>query len=497
MKLKLTLCCLLLLISSQLVLAQESSTQTSTYGLPNPKDYDRWSVGATVGLSHGLTDLLNGSSNNSRILEQAEINLGYGIQVHRQISHSIGLRARGYMSKFTGRDVDFLDSITHMVVDLGQKGVKTAEKFESPLMEGSLEMTYNFGNISFLNRNKNFHFLATLGLGVFNFDSEVRADSTNDRILRKSGNTTEGMIPLSLGFKYKINRVDIGLAYEFRKTFTDNIDATIRTLSEFDDYVMFNFSMNYTFGKKNKAMEWVNPMQVVYNDMNDMKEKIDVISGDKDNDGVSDLFDKDNSTIEGTKVYGDGTAVDTDADGVPDSKDSDPFTHKGATVDANGQEADTDADGVSDGRDLEPNTTPGALVNFQGITISTGANGGGGINGLNGSDGSNGSGFLPSVFFDLGSSMIKPVYYDRILVIAKVLKTNPSIKLRIFGNCDTRGNEALNKKLGQKRADAIKQHLVDQYAIDASRIISETKGKEEPAANKLNAMNRRVDFSVE
>ena len=93
--------------------------------------------------------------------------------------------------------------------------------------------------------------------------------------------------------------------------------------------------------------------------------------------------------------------------------------------------------------------------------------------------------------------MIKPVYYDRILVIAKVLKTNPSLKLRISGNCDVRGNEALNKKLGQKRADAIKQHLIDQYAIDASRITTETKGKEDPAANKLNAMNRRVDFSVE
>ncbi len=478
---------------------QSGTTTTTTYGLPKPKDYDRWSVGVAVGLTHLDGDLLNGAGNNNRILEQAEASVGYGLFVHRQISHSIGLRLRGYMSKFTARDVDFVNDSTGQVAQFnGQPGkfTLTAEKFKSPLQEAALEMTYNFGNISFLNRNKNFHFVATLGIGVFGYDGEVKVDSIapKDKVLRSS-KAAEGMIPISLGFKYKISKVDVGLAYEFRKTFTDNIDATIRTLSAYDDYVMVNLSIGYTFGKKNKAMEWVNPMQVVYNDLNDMKEKIDVIGGDKDNDGVSDLFDKDNSTPEGTKVYGDGTAVDTDGDGIPDSKDADPFTAKGASVDANGKEADTDADGVPDSRDLEPNTEPGSLVNFQGVTIPVA--GVAGSSGTSGVNGANGTGYLPSVFFDLNSYMIKPVYYDRILVIAKVLKANPDIKLRITGNCDVRGNEALNRKLGQKRAEAVKKHLVEQYAIDASRISTETKGKEDPAANKLNAMNRRVDFGVE
>jgi len=480
----------------------QSSTQSTTYGLPKPNDYDRWSVGVCVGLTHLQGDLLNGDGNNNRFLEQAEAHLGYGLGVHRQLSHSIGLRLRGYMSKFTGRDVDYFvpGKLNEQPASFnGQTGytLKVAQKFETPLREGTLDMTYNFGNISFLNRNKNFHFVATLGIGVFNFDTKVYQDSTRDVLMRKSGNTTELFVPMSLGFKYKISRVDVGLAYEYHRTFTDKVDATVRTLSEYDHYVMLNFSVNYTFGKKNKPMEWVNPMQIVYNDLNDMKEKIDVLSGDKDNDGVSDLFDKDNSTVEGTKVYGDGTAVDTDGDGIPDSKDSDPFTAKGAKVDVSGKEADTDTDGVADSKDLEPNTEPGALVNFQGVSIPVGGVSGGGISGVNGADGSNGTGYLPSIFFDLSSSMIKPVYYDRILVIAKVLKTNPSLKLRVTGNCDIRGNESINRKLGQKRAEAIKKHLVDQYAIDGSRIVTDTKGKEDPAANKLNAMNRRVDFSIE
>lgn len=98
------------------------------------------------------------------------------------------------------------------------------------MFEGALEMTYNFGNISFLNRNKNFHMVATLGVGFFNFDGEVKSDSSNSILLRKSGNITELMIPMSLGFKYKINKIDIGLALDYRKTFTDNVDATVKLI---------------------------------------------------------------------------------------------------------------------------------------------------------------------------------------------------------------------------------------------------------------------------
>ncbi len=500
---------LLFIVFGSGVIAQTPAT-TNNYGLPKPNEFDRWSVGISFGASHLLGDLLKGDQNNSRFIKDAKLNPSYGLQVHYQVSHSIGLRVRGMASKFSGNDRDYLDTISFLPIQFPGSGggaKQYDESFKSPLMEGSLEMTYNFGNISFLNRNKNFHMVGTLGLGFFNFDAKVTDDVTGNT-LRKSGNTTELMLPLSLGFKYKIKKFDVGVALEYRKTFTDNVDATVKTYSSYDSYLMLNLGINYTFGKKNKAMEWVNPMEVVYNDLADMKEKIDIISGDKDKDGVSDLFDKDNSTPEGSKVYGDGTLVDTDGDGVPDNKDVDPFTMKGAKVDANGQETDTDADGVVDSRDLEPNTPQGSLVNFQGITLAKpgefgkdavygGADGKGAANGGNGANGKNGTGYLPSVFFDLGSSTIKSIYNDRLLVIAKVMKTNPSLKIKVSGNCDIKGAADENNKLGQKRADSVKNHLVKQYGIDASRISTESKGETDPMASKLNAMNRRVDFAIE
>jgi OOP family OmpA-OmpF porin len=497
MKIRHLLITLLFSLSSQMF----AQTTNTSYGLPKNKDYDRWSAGITLGVSHLLGDLLKGGQNNDRFLENAELNPAFGLQGHYQITHSIGLRGRGIISKFTANDDDYLDSVTYLPIIYGGSGNGNGklykEKFESNLLEGSLEMTYNFGNISFLDRNKNFHMVATLGLGFFNFDATVNQDSTGNKLLRKSGNVTELMVPASLGFKYKINKIDVGMAFEYRKTFTDNVDATVKTFSEYDSYLMLTASANYTFGKKNKPMEWVNPMEVVYNDLADMKEKIDILSGDKDKDGVSDLFDKDNNTAEGSKVYGDGTSVDTDGDGVPDSKDADPFTPKGAKVDASGAENDTDGDGVADSRDLEPGTNAGSLVNFQGITLAKpGEFGKDGLTGASGTNGTNGTGYLPSVFFDLGSSIVKSIYNDRVLVIAKVMKANPAINVMISGNCDVRGGDNENQKLGMRRAEKVKDILVKEFGIDAARLSTESKGETEPMASKLNAMNRRVDFTV-
>jgi outer membrane protein OmpA-like peptidoglycan-associated protein len=138
------------------------------------------------------------------------------------------------------------------------------------------------------------------------------------------------------------------------------------------------------------------------------------------------------------------------------------------------------------------------LVNFQGITIAKpGEFGKDGVSGGSGINGKNGAGFLPSVFFDLSSATVKPIYHDRLLVIAKVLQANPSLKIKISGNCDIRGNENENLKLGQRRADNVKNHLVKEYGIDASRLSTESKGEKEPMATSLNPMNRRVDFIVE
>lgn len=462
-------CCFLFLGSS--LFAQSSGK----YGLPKPKDYDRWSVGISFGQTMFLGDVLKDSKNNNAF-KDLPFAPNFGLQLTRQMSHSVGLRLSGSYAKFEAGP-------SREKVGLASYSVN----YESPLMEGALEGVYTFGNISHLKRNKSFHFYATLGIGMFNFDGELK-DSATNILIAKTGNVSEIMVPFSLGFKYQIKKIDLGLSYDYRKTFTDKVDGIRKELSEFDNYAFIRLNINYALGKKNKHMEWINPMEVVYNDIADLKDRVDLLSGDKDKDGVGDMFDKDNATPEGQKVYGDGTSVDTDGDGVADTKDGDPFSLKGAKVDANGVEIDTDGDGVPDSRDLEPNTEKGKLVNFQGITIKMDdpANGGGGA-----------VSYLPSVFFDTNSSEVKSQYKDRILVVARAMKANPELKIMISGNTDITASEQYNDKLGLKRAEAVKNHLVKVYGIDAARLSTESKGEKEPLANTSNKpMNRRVDFSV-
>ena len=265
-------------------------------------------------------------------------------------------------------------------------------------------------------------------------------------------------------------------------TNTDILDGLKVPLTNSDSYSYINLGLTYSFGKKDKNIEWVNPMETIYTDINDMKDKMDALTGDKDKDGVADIFDKDNMTPAGTKVYGDGTSVDTDGDGVADIKDADPFTNKGASVDASGKEADADGDGVTDSKDLEPNTPAGQLVNFQGksIIIKSGTE----------------SAYWPSVYFDVNSSKIMQGSQTSLASVAMMLKNNKDIRLTISGNCDKTGSEKLNTTLGQKRADAVKDSLVKNYGIDASRLSASSKGKGEPLNSNANSVNRRVDFSV-
>ena len=69
--------------------------KTTSYGLPSVKEYDRWSVGATVGISHLLSDMLSGDKGKNRVINQGNFLPAFGLQVHHQVTHSIGIRAEG------------------------------------------------------------------------------------------------------------------------------------------------------------------------------------------------------------------------------------------------------------------------------------------------------------------------------------------------------------------------------------------------------------------
>lgn len=102
------------------------------------------------------------------------------------------------------------------------------------------------------------------------------------------------------------------------------------------------------------------------------------------------------------------------------------------------------------------------------------------------------------ILFDVNSDKIKAESYGAIKDIAIVLKENADVKVQIVGHTDSDGDDAKNMELSKKRAESVKQALIKEFGIDASRLTTDGKGESQPSDNNNSpegkANNRRVEF---
>jgi OOP family OmpA-OmpF porin len=80
-----------------------------------------------------------------------------------------------------------------------------------------------------------------------------------------------------------------------------------------------------------------------------------------------------------------------------------------------------------------------------------------------------------------------------------MLKKYPTVRIEISGHTDSSGDEAQNRALSQKRADLVRDYLV-QRGVAADRLASKGYGPEFPIGNNATpegrAQNRRVEFKL-
>jgi peptidoglycan-associated lipoprotein len=99
------------------------------------------------------------------------------------------------------------------------------------------------------------------------------------------------------------------------------------------------------------------------------------------------------------------------------------------------------------------------------------------------------------VFFDLNKYDLKPDARAKLDKQAAWLKQYPKYAITIEGHCDERGTREYNMALGERRATATKNYLVN-LGIPASRIKTISFGKERPVALGHNeaawSQNRRA-----
>lgn len=102
--------------------------------------------------------------------------------------------------------------------------------------------------------------------------------------------------------------------------------------------------------------------------------------------------------------------------------------------------------------------------------------------------------FKGDVFFDFDSAALKPGAYTEIDRIAGVLNQYPQTTIMVAGHTDTRGSEAYNLDLSQRRAEAVENVLI-QRGVDSRRIQAVGYGESQPVSSS-DAMNRRVEVII-
>lgn len=105
---------------------------------------------------------------------------------------------------------------------------------------------------------------------------------------------------------------------------------------------------------------------------------------------------------------------------------------------------------------------------------------------------------LYGLYFDTDKDMMRADSAPTMDEIAKLMKANPQMKLRVVGHTDDQGAVAYNLDLSKRRAASVAQQLVSKYGIAAARLDSFGAGLYAPVTSNQTedgrAKNRRVEL---
>jgi len=107
---------------------------------------------------------------------------------------------------------------------------------------------------------------------------------------------------------------------------------------------------------------------------------------------------------------------------------------------------------------------------------------------------------LHGIEFEFGSAKIKSESHAILDDAASILTNYPRIEVEIQGHTDNIGSDEFNLKLSQKRAEAVRDYLIDVHMIEPVRLIPRGYGETQPITtndtDEGRAKNRRVDFKI-
>jgi peptidoglycan-associated lipoprotein len=105
---------------------------------------------------------------------------------------------------------------------------------------------------------------------------------------------------------------------------------------------------------------------------------------------------------------------------------------------------------------------------------------------------------VQTVYFDYDSYALRTEALELLRQNAEKLKQIPGVIVQIEGHCDERGTQEYNLALGERRALAVREHLI-RLGVSGDRMVTISYGEEDPAnpghTESAWAMNRRSEFN--
>lgn len=479
---KLNLASFALALAIPTAMFAQDSVAVSTGGYPNTfnsgsgnvspftqesKRFNDWSISVGAGvpllITSDLTSLNNGNGKNL---------FGYSayLSVDKAITHAFGLNLQ-YDRGETRQG--WFNTKTDNASGTGYQDVGARTQYDAISLLGDI----NFSNLLRRVDNKSPYRWALhgyAGIGTLAYRSYLE-DASGQKLMTEIKPFKLGSMfgQAGAGVKYKINRrIDVEGRVMYIVTGDDEFDGggeQYSNINRREDQISDNFfnatlGLSLKLGKHESHLMWHDPLQEIYYKLDvlaDKNQDVEVCKkGDADNDGVCDDWDRQLDTPAGARVDGAGVALDTDLDGVIDLYD------KCVTV-------------------------PGPVENNGCPTNSS-------------STVSDNTRTLEGIEFDLNSDRILPSNTP-ILNSAVNYINSSNGSYNVIGATDTRASDAYNQNLSERRANTVKNYLI-QNGVEAGKLNAIGRGEKDlkypecDPASKCpewkNRANRRVYFEA-
>jgi len=105
---------------------------------------------------------------------------------------------------------------------------------------------------------------------------------------------------------------------------------------------------------------------------------------------------------------------------------------------------------------------------------------------------------LPAdVLFDFDKADIRSDAATALAHLATIIAAYPNGRVELYGHTDSKGDDAYNQRLSERRAKAVASWLVEKHGVDAARLDTRGLGETKPVADNATDAGRQRNRRVE